>query len=248
MPTSRSVPSRRSARHRAGRLDRYGCPMTGTEPSVNTLALLHPNCGHVSAVDEEELAHARTRDAERSAPRRAPRLQPKTPRASRAPTPRRPPRNRHPSRPSARQRGTTGISAAIPARPRAGSKPRPWRAAGRGGATPARPRSTAQSSRTFLVLAALAHFARLLVSSCGIEHVIVGVLVVVPHPRHRECQPVFVAALRNQIEEVIRSDQRRRGRARRWSRCGRSRPLRPCRTHLSRALPPSRNGSSGSCS
>ena len=72
----------------------------------------------------------------------------------RAPRPRRVPKNRHPSRRSARQRGRTGILAAIPTRSRARWKPRLRRAAGRGGGTPARPRSTGRSSGTFLTAAA----------------------------------------------------------------------------------------------
>src|SRR6185369_15743820 len=96
---------------------------------------------------------------------------------------------------------------AKPARPPEGWKRRPRRTAGRGGAMAPRPRSTARSLRTLLVFAARARFARLLISGCGVEHVILAVLIVVPDPCHGERESVFVAALGSEIEEAIRSHQ-----------------------------------------
>ncbi len=53
------------------------------------------------------------------------------------------------------------------------------------------------------MFAASSRFTRLLIRHCGIEHVIVAVLIVVPDPNHREGQALLVAALGDQVEELV---------------------------------------------
>src|SRR5579883_334674 len=112
-----------------------------------------------------------------------------------------------PTPPRARRRDTAGISAATANLRRAAAPPRRGRTGGRGRAAEPRPRSTAGTSGTLPRFAAGADFARLLVAGGGIEPVIVAVPVMVTDPGHRESEAVFIAALGNEIEELVRSDQ-----------------------------------------
>src|SRR4051794_27839961 len=71
-------------------------------------------------------------------------------------------------------------------------------------------RSTRVSlGRTLTMTAALARSdTGMLIPSSRIDGVIITILIVVPDPCHGECQPVFIAPLRHEVEYVISSHQR----------------------------------------